>query len=88
MKAAYSLFLIIFFCLSLFNKSQAINLSDYSKEEQKQYKEIKQMKKDGVSGKEWIDKKYWIKDKKNFYAFHTGIEGLRIKKKTNANSWN
>ena len=85
MKAVYSFFLIIFFCLSQFNKSQAINLSDYSKEEQKQYKEIKQMKKDGVSGKDWIDKKYWIKDKKNFYhniaSFHTGIEGLRIKKK-------
>ena len=92
MKPVYSFFLIIFFCLSQFNKSQAINLSDYSKEEQKQYKEIKQMKKDGVSGKDWIDKKYWIKDKKNFYhniaSFHTGIEGLRIKKKTNANSWN
>ena len=84
MKPVYSFFLIIFFCLSQFNKSQAINLSDYSKEEQKQYKEIKKMKKDGVSGKDWIDKKYWIKDKKNFYhniaAFHTGIEGLKIKK--------
>ena len=37
------------------------------------------MKKDGVSGKDWIDKKYWIKDKKNFYnniaSFPTGIEG-------------
>ena len=40
MKPVYSFFLIIFFCLSQFNKSQAINLSDYSKEEQKQYKEI------------------------------------------------
>ena len=45
MKPVYSFFLIIFFCLSQFNKSQAINLSDYSKEEQKQYKEIKKMKK-------------------------------------------
>ena len=65
--------------------SFAIDLSDYSKEEREQYKEIKKMKKDGVSGKDWIDKKYWIKDKKNFYhniaAFHTGIEGLKIKKK-------
>ena len=46
--------------------SFAIDLSDYSKEEREQYKEIKKMKKDGVSGKDWIDKKYWIKDKKNF----------------------
>ena len=82
---------IIIISIILNTHSFAIDLSDYSKEEREQYKEIKKMKKDGVSGKDWIDKKYWIKDKKNFYhniaAFHTGIEGLRIKKKTNANSW-
>ena len=82
------LFVGVLFC----NFSFAIDLSDYSKEERDQYKKIKKMKKDGVSGKDWIDKKYWIKDKKNFYnniaSLHTGIEGLKIKKKTNANSWN
>ena len=85
MKAVYSLFLIIFFCLSLFNKSQAINLSDYSKEEREQYKQIKKLKADGVTGKNYINEKHWIKDKKNFYhniaSFHTGIEGLRLKNK-------
>ena len=40
MKPVYSFFLIIFFCLSQFNKSQAINLSDYSKEESGTDKEL------------------------------------------------
>ena len=76
---------IIIISIILNTNSFAIDLSDYSKEEREQYKKIKKMKKDGVSGKDWIDKKYWIKDKKNFYnniaSFHTGIEGLKIKKK-------
>ena len=67
------------------NLGFSIDLSGYSKEERKQYKQIKKQKEDGVTGKTYLNEKYWIKDKKNFYhniaAFHTGIKGLRIKKK-------
>ena len=77
--------LIIFFIFFFYQNSSAIDLSDYSSEERAIYKEIKQLKKDKVTGKNWIKEEYWIKDKENFYhqiaAFHTGIEGLRIKPK-------
>ncbi|MDB3987824.1 polysaccharide lyase [Candidatus Pelagibacter sp.] len=65
--------------------SFAINLSEFSKEEQIQYKQIKKLKEEGVTGKRYIDEEFWIKDKENFYhniaAFHTGIEGLRLENK-------
>ena len=68
------------------NISFAIDLSEYSAEEQKQYKEIKKLKEKGFTGKNYLKEEFWIKDKKNFYhniaAFHTGIKGLRIKNKT------
>ena len=76
----------IFFSLLFYNFSFAINLSEYSEEEQKQYKEIKKLKEKGFTGKNYLKEEFWIKDKKNFYhniaAFHTGIKGLRIKNKT------
>ena len=68
------------------NLGFSIDLSDYSEDERKQYKQIKKLKEDGVTGRTFLNEKYWIKDKENFYhniaAFHTGIEGLRIKNKT------
>ena len=68
------------------NLGFSINLSEYSEEERKQYKQIKKLKEDGVTGRTFLNEKYWIKDKENFYhniaAFHTGIKGLRIKNKT------
>ena len=77
---------IIFFSLLFYNFSFAIDLSEYSAEEQKQYKEIKKLKEKGFTGKNYLKEEFWIKDKKNFYhniaAFHTGITGLRIKNKT------
>ena len=76
------LFVGVLFC----NFSFAINLSEYSEEEQKQYKEIKKLKEKGFTGKNYLKEEFWIKDKENFYhniaAFHTGIKGLRIKNKT------
>ena len=64
------------------NLGFSINLSEYSKEERKQYKQIKKLKEDGVTGKNWIKEEYWIKDKENFYheiaETHTGINGLRM----------
>ncbi len=71
---------VTFFLIS--NPSFAFDISSYSSEEKKQYKEIKKLKEQGVTGKNFIDQKYWIKDKKNYYhniaATHTGIEGLRM----------
>jgi len=68
------------------NLGFSIDLSEYPEEERKQYKQIKKLKEDGVTGKKFLNEKYWIKDKENFYhniaAFHTGIKGLRIKNKT------
>ena len=77
---------ILFLSLLFSGNSFAINLSEYSQEEQKQYKEIKKLKEKGFTGKNYLKEEFWIKDKKNFYhniaAFHTGIKGLRIKNKT------
>ena len=68
------------------NLAFSIDLSEYSEDEIKQYKQIKKLKEDGVTGRAFLNEKYWIKDKENFYhniaAFHTGIEGLRLKNKT------
>ena len=80
------LFGILVSCLLICSFSFAIDLSEYSEEEQKQYKEIKKLKEKGFTGKNYLKEEFWIKDKENFYhniaAFHTGIKGLRIKNKT------
>ena len=56
------LFVGVLFC----NFSFAIDLSEYSAEEQKQYKEIKKLKEKGFTGKNYLKEEFWIKDKKNF----------------------
>ena len=45
------------------NLGFSIDLSGYSEDERKQYKQIKKLKEDGVTGKNWIKEEYWIKDK-------------------------
>ena len=57
---------IIFFSLLFYNFSFAIDLSEYSTEEQKQYKEIKKLKEKGFTGKNYLKEEFWIKDKKIF----------------------
>ena len=75
---------IVVLSLLCCNLGFSIDLSEYSEEERKQYKQIQKLKEDGVTGKTFLKEKYWIKDKENFYhniaAFHTGIKNLRIKK--------